>query len=466
MSRTETYERTPRGFVPSRDHLHNLVNREAPVASHAERGLLSCLMIDRRCYPSVAEIIDGPDAFNHAGYAILYAEISSLIDGGSVVDIPTLCDRLKLKGVLDGMGGEAGLIDIVETESKVSIPTAVERAKAIAEAHGRRKLADLGGNLIHNAHESRESLADIIDRASREVLELGRIGERQTAKTGVATASQLMQLTYDELMAAEGAPQGTSTGFTPYDEITSGGLHDGELTIIAGRPSMGKSALASNMAQNMALIDGVPVGLFSLEMNKRELAWRMMAGEANVPLQNIRRNTLAGLEVERLGIAASNLSSAPLYIDDTPGLSLMGLRNRARRMVAEWGVRALFVDYLQLMRDPGAENRLQEVSSISRGLKQLARELALPVVCLSQLNRAPEQRDGHRPRLSDLRESGSIEQDADVVGFVYRQDYYSRHDPSYEPDYMAEVIIAKQRNGPTDTVRLAWNRATTTFREP
>jgi replicative DNA helicase len=237
------------------------------------------------------------------------------------------------------------------------------------------------------------------------------------------------------------------------------------MIIIAGRPSMGKTAVALNIAENMA-IRGVAVGVFSLEMSKHQLVERLLSSRSGIDLHRLRRMMLGKEHYSRLFSACGDLREAPMYVDDLAGSTLLQIRARARRMVAKHGVKAIFIDYIQLITTGGRiESRQQEVSAISRGLKALARELSVPVVCLSQLNRSPEQREGHRPRLSDLRESGSLEQDADVVAMLHREDYYHKGDDEYDPTHTAELIIAKQRNGPTDVIKLSWIEQCTRFKD-
>jgi len=255
---------------------------------------------------------------------------------------------------------------------------------------------------------------------------------------------------------------GLETGFYELDEMTNG-LQNGEMIIVAARPSMGKTAFALNVAEHIAANNQKPVAVFSLEMGRQQLAQRLLCSRSTVDAHKLRRNTLSRDDFGRLAQAVGQLSEAPLYIDDTPGLTLLGLRAKARRLAARHDIAAIFVDYLQLMSAPGSESRQQEVSTISRGIKALARELSVPVVCLSQLNRQAEAREGHRPRMSDLRESGSIEQDADVVMMLHREDYYHRGEDGYEMTHVAELIIAKQRNGPTGAVKLQFDGATTRF---
>ena len=297
-----------------------------------------------------------------------------------------------------------------------------------------------------------------MDKAERAIFE---IAESKTTRDA-AELGELLQETYDKLQSDEGMRTGIETGFGELDEMTNG-LQPGELIIVAARPSMGKTVLALNMAEYMSATSKQPCAVFSLEMSRQQLAQRLLCSRSGVDSHKLRRNMLGPDDFGKLALTVGELSEAPLYIDDTPGLTLLGLRAKSRRLAAKHDIKAIFVDYLQLMSAPGSESRQQEVSNLSRGIKALARELNVPVICLSQLNRAAEQREGHRPRMSDLRESGSIEQDADVVMMLHREDYFHRGEEDYEDTNTAEVIMAKQRNGPTGTVKLHFHGSTTRF---
>ena len=315
----------------------------------------------------------------------------------------------------------------------------------------------------------------VLDRAEARIFKIAE----HAVGMDIAKLPALLQQEMDRMLAEEGRSiTGISTGFHDLDDLTSG-LQKGEMIVVAARPSMGKTALALNLAEQIAFGGSphdekgpaTPVAIFSMEMSRGQLAQRLICARSAVDSHKMRRNMLNRDEVQQVFQACSELNDAPIYIDDTAGLSIMALRAKARRLVAQYGVRCLIIDYLQLMSAPQAakENRQQEVSAISRGVKALARELNLPVICLAQLNRAAETREGHRPRMGDLRESGSIEQDADVIMLLHREDYYHVGDDEWMSENqdkvgVAELIIAKQRNGPTDTVKLTWDRTTTRFR--
>ncbi|KPK82691.1 MAG: hypothetical protein AMJ81_09495, partial [Phycisphaerae bacterium SM23_33] len=285
-----------------------------------------------------------------------------------------------------------------------------------------------------------------------------QIASRQVGDHAVSLEN-LLQHTFENLSNADGSMvTGVATGYYKLDELTSG-LQNGEMIVVASRPSMGKTALACNMAEYMAVEDGRPVLLFSLEMSKEQLAQRFLCARSRYNSQKLRRGNISPEDWTRLQMAAGDLEKAPIFIDDSADLNILRLRAKARRMKASHDIQCIFADYLQLMAPMSQgrnDSRQQQIAEMSRGLKALARELKTPVVVLSQLNRGPEDREGHRPRMSDLRESGAIEQDADVVILLHREDYYHRGEAEYVPNGVTEVIVAKQRNGPTDTIRLAF----------
>lgn len=440
-------------FVPTADHLRDLVARDQPAAVNAERGLLSCLMQRPDLYPAVAEILT-PDSFYHAGYAALYGSLSSIIDRGGHPDPPALEAELSQRGVLQGLGGIEGVLEVWDTEASPCAEVAAERAHAIAECAARRRMADVGARMIANAHSTKHTLPKLVDFAGRDVLELSALVEGRGGATGMSTAADAVPAMMKALTDPEARPTGIPTGYPDLDALIVG-LVPGSLTIVGARPSQGKTALLLNIAR-MVADQGTPGGVFSMEMSRGELLERLLSAEAGVPGDDIRHRRTSHFDRESLDVAGRTLSSYPLVIDDTPALTLMQLRNRARRMVLDHGAKWLGVDYLQLMTDPGNNSRQEEVSALSRGIKALARELSVPILCLSQLNRSAEGRQGHRPKMSDLRESGSIEQDADVIWLLHREDYYHQGEADYTPNNVAEVIIAKQRNGPTGVVRMDW----------
>ncbi len=442
--------------------LAQLFDKLPPHALEAECALLGSMILDWHVIGEVIQLVQGPQDFYKPAHARIYSILVELYDANQPVDMVHLNQRLVDLGELERVGGLDYLIQLAE--SVPSAAAAAHYARIVHEKALLRRLIDAAGKILHDAYHSAEPVSDLLSAAEQEIFRLAEFGEaRDTSHLKV-----LLQELYARLEAHDGRPvTGLETGFFELDELTNG-LQRGEMIIVAARPSMGKTALALNMAEHIAITRKQPVVVFSLEMSKQQLAQRLLCSRSGVDLHRLRRNMLSTDEFARLASTVGELSDAPFFIDDTPGLSLLQLRAKARRLAARHDIAAVFVDYLQLMAVPGAESRQQEVSLLSRGIKAMARELDVPVVCLSQLNRAPELREGHRPRMSDLRESGSIEQDADVVMMLHREEYYHT-EPDWKqenPDSVgtAEVIITKQRNGPTGTVKLTFDGPTTRFK--
>jgi len=323
-----------------------------------------------------------------------------------------------------------------------------------------RELIGAAGEVLTEAMEDSGNVAEKLDRAEQKIF---AVTEKKISSSA-ASMKEILTETFEAIDKRQGHHvTGLPTGFAELDDLTCG-LQNGEMIIIAGRPSMGKTSFAMNIAEHIGADNSIPVAIFSLEMSRQQLAERMLCSRGMIDSQLVRKGMVNDSQYQELVHAASELSEKPIYVDDTPGITPLELRGKARRLRSRYGIRAIFIDYLQLMSMGGSvESRQQEVSEISRYLKALARELTLPVVVLSQLNRATEGREGHRPRMSDLRESGSIEQDADVIMLLHREDYYHKGEMDYEETSGAEVIIAKQRNGPTDTVELSFNGTYTRF---
>jgi replicative DNA helicase len=348
------------------------------------------------------------------------------------------------------------------------VPTAANveyHAQIVRERSTRRRLIEVSTEVVHEAFEGRTTAGELLDLAESRIFQLSQ----ERTRDGFVRIKELLWPTMERIESMKGGSgvTGVPSGFSDLDEITSG-FQNSDLIIVAARPSMGKTAFTLNIAQHVAIEHGIPVAVFSLEMSKESLVQRMLTSEARIDAQRIRKGQLRDEDYPRLARAAGILSSAPIWIDDSPGITLLEMRSKARRLRAEGGVGLVVVDYLQLMSGPSSsESRQQEVSMISRGLKALAKELAVPVVALSQLSRAPEQRtgDNKRPQLSDLRESGAIEQDADLIMFLYRQEFYDgpidKDGNSLEGK--AEVIVGKQRNGPTGIVNLFFHKQYTRF---
>ncbi len=319
-----------------------------------------------------------------------------------------------------------------------------------------RQLIAASNDCLRDAYAPHEQAEVILDRAEKRIFEI--------TEKKVGNAIEPMEKVLHEVfeMIENRGQRGVETGFHELDDMMNG-LQNGEMIIVAARPSMGKTAFALNLMEHMAADHRLPCGIFSLEMSKQQLAQRMLCSRGQIDAHKLRKGMLNSQEYTKLASIVGELAKAPIWVDDSAGLTPLDLRAKARRLKLKHDVKCIMIDYMQLMDNHGAENRQQEISEISRTVKAIARELNIPVICLSQLNRQSEGREGHRPRMSDLRESGSIEQDADVILLLHREDYYKMQDPDFIPDNQAEVIIAKQRNGPTGTVKLAFLSKTTRF---
>jgi replicative DNA helicase len=453
---------------PARDPYRD---RRPPYSEDAEQAVISAMMMDRNAIVRAAEFAD-ETMFYREPHRRIFRAVLALNERGSVVDVLTLADELAVRGELDAVGGKdylTLLVDAVPTSANVEYHAKIVREKALM-----RRLIETSTEIVQEAYEGRAPSSEMLDRAEQKIFQIN-----QTRKS--EGFHRIKELTWfameriEELSRHGQDVTGVPSGFTDLDKLTLG-FQRSELIIVAARPSMGKTAFVLNTAQNAAYLGHVPVAIFSLEMAKEQLITRMLAAEGWVDAQKLRSGKLSDDDFRNLGKASGILGSLPIWIDDTPGLTALEIRSRARRLKAENNIGLIIIDYLQLIQGPtDSESRQQEISYISRSLKILARELMVPVVCLSQLSRAPEQRTGEnkRPQLSDLRESGAIEQDADVVMFLYRPEYYEgSHDEKGEPrrlqdgtplEGLTEVIVGKQRNGPTDTVRLFFHKRYTRF---
>jgi replicative DNA helicase len=448
-------------FNPQKSELGKLFDKLPPQALEMEMHVLGAMILDRSVCGEVVQILKGPDDFYKPAHAAIYQVLVSLYDQNQPTDLVQINQKLRDLGQLESVGGTDYLVSLAE--SVPSAASAAYSARAVRDKAVLRQLIDAAGKILVQAYGSADAAVAQVDLAEQQIF---RLAEFQ-APDQATDIGKLVDEEYHRLEAMDGQYlNGLDTGFLDLNKLT-GGLQKGEMVIVAGRPSMGKTAFALNIAEHLAVVAKQPVAVFSLEMSKQQLAQRLLCSRSGVNSQRLRSNTLGGDEFNKLAHAAGELTGAPMYIDDTPALSLLALRAKARRLAARFDIKALFVDYLQLMTCVGSESRQQEVSEISRGLKALARELNVPVVCLSQLNRQPEAREGHRPRMGDLRESGAIEQDADVVLMLHRESYF-HNEPEWAQEHpdeinLAEAIIAKNRNGPTDTVRLTFDGNTTRF---
>ena len=463
MSGSVTRRGSRRDDIRDDRSLSDLFNALPPCAVEAEMSLLGSVILDPDVCGDVVQVIRGADDFSRPAHAELWSAILKLYDTHQSVDVVQLQQLMEDRGTLEQVGGLDYVVELAD--SVPSAANAVHYARIIREKSMVRQLIKASGDILREAYTNPESAADLLDEAEQRIFKIAQDSESRQA----VELSALIREAIERLEASDGQPlTGVGTGYGDLDVLT-GGFQPGELIILAARPSMGKTALALNIAEHIAS-RGEAVGVFSLEMSAGQLVQRVLASRSGVDGERMRRNALRSSEFRALCAACDEQRSAPMFIDDTPGLTLLQLRAKARRMKQQHGLNAIVIDYLQLMTSGHrTESRQQEVSEISRGVKALARELDVPVLCLSQLNRAAEQREGHRPRMSDLRESGSIEQDADVVMMLHREAYYHRdeewRDENPDKVNLAELILAKQRNGPTGTVKLNWDSRSTCFRE-
>jgi len=437
----------------------NIIGKIPPQNIEAEQSILGSLLLDKDAVINIADVL-GVDDFYRDDHAIIYDAILILFEKRHPIDLITLTDYLEKEKKLEEIGGASYLTTLVN-----SVPSAAHVKHYAEIVHTKatlRRLISAASNIIQFSYNEVEEIDSVLDKAESELFNVSQKFSRQY----FIPVKSILTETFDridELHKHKGKVSGVPTGFRDLDNLLAG-FQSSDLIIIAARPSMGKTAFALNIAQNVAVKDKIPVGVFSLEQSKEQIVDRIICGESGVDSWKLRTGNLSDEDFPKIGHAMAKLSEAPIYIDDSPMLNVMEIRTKARRLQSEKGLGLIIVDYLQLMqgrqssKDP---NRVQEISEISRGLKGLARELNVPVVALSQLSRAVENRPGHQPQLSDLRESGSIEQDADVVMFLYREDYY---DPETERQHITDLFIKKHRNGPIGQVELFFVAEQTRFR--
>lgn len=418
-------------------------------------GALGSMILDTQCVSEVIPILRSECFYRH-DHRQIFEAIIHLYEANKPVDLVLLRDELKRRGQLEQIGGVDYLVRVVE-----SVPSAangVFYAKIVRDKYMLRELITAAGEVCVNAYEDRGEVADTLDQAEQRIFEV----TQQKIVGHAVPIREILNKTFETIDQRSGSHiYGLATGYHDLDEIT-GGLQRSEMIVVAARPSMGKTALGLNIAEYVGTDDKKVAAVFSLEMSAQQLAERMLCGRSHIDSQKLRKSMLSEQERNYMLAAAQELSEGMLFVDDTPDLTPLELRAKCRRLKIQHDIQLVVVDYLQLMHVPGSESRQQEVSTISRHLKALARELDIPVVVLSQLNRSSEGREGHRPRMSDLRESGAIEQDADVVMLLHREDYY-HNEQGYEKTHVAEVIVAKQRNGPTGVVELTWMPEYTRF---
>ena len=421
-----------------------------PHDADAEQAVLSSILMDKDAAAEAFEVLKAEDFYSPENKAVFEAAYR-LYTKGEPIDVVTVKNQLEENGVFTEIGGVETLANIAgAVGSSVNVKS---YAKIVEEKSVLRRLIKLSGEISETSYKANDDINNILDRAEKGIFDV-----MQNRNTD--SFSSIMDVAFDTFSNIEKIYNssekitGISTGFTDFDAKTAG-LQKSDLILIAARPSMGKTAFVLNVAQYAAMREKVPVAIFSLEMSKEQLVNRMLCAEALVDAQKVRTGDLNNDDWNKLVEAMGRLSEAPIYIDDTPGITSMDIRAKCRRLKLEKGLGLVVIDYLQLMSGNGRnDSRQQEISEISRSLKAIAREIEAPVIALSQLSRACEARSDHRPMLSDLRESGAIEQDADLVAFLYRDEYYFPE--KTEKKNMAELIIAKQRNGPTGTVNLTW----------
>src|SRR5262252_5200160 len=432
--------------------------RTLPHNLEAERSVLGSILLHNDAFNLAAEVIDSGDFFRDA-HRRIFDRMVKLSERSDAIDLVTLKDELSRSGELDEVGGPAYIAALVD-----GVPRSMNvehYARIIKEKSTLRNLIFSANKILATAYDGAEEADVILDQAEHAIFAIaddkvrdGFVSMRDLAHSSLETI--------EKLSARKELVTGVPTGFTDLDEMTSG-LQSGDLVIVAARPSMGKTSLVLNMAQHVGTKTDMTVGIFSLEMSKEQLFMRLLTSEARIDAHRMRGGFLGERDWGRLSTAIGTLSEAKIFIDDTPSIGVLEMRAKCRRLASEHGLHLVIVDYIQLMQGRGRfENRTLELASISRSLKGLAKELQVPIVVLSQLSRAPESRSDHRPQLSDLRESGALEQDADVVVLIYRDDVYNK-DPNSPDAGTAELILAKQRNGPTGTVRLAFLREQTRF---
>ncbi len=430
--------------------------RPLPHNLEAERCVLGAILIHNDAFNVAAELVDARDFFRLA-HRQVFEGMVDLSERGQAIDLVTLRDELSRAGVLEAVGGPAYVASLVDG---VPRSTNVEHyARIVKERATLRNLIDSANRIVATAYAAQEDADVVLDRAEQEIFSIAE----DRVQAGFVPLSDLVEASFatiEKLHDLKNVVTGVPTGFVDIDEMTAG-LQPADLVIVAARPSMGKTAFALNIGLHVGTSGERTAGVFSLEMAKEQLFMRMLTSEARVDSHRFRTGLLTESDYGSLSDAMGRLAQARVFIDDTPGLGLLEMRAKSRRLKAEHGLDLIIVDYIQLMQGRGRfENRTQEIASISRGLKGLAKELNVPVVALSQLSRAPESRADRRPQLADLRESGALEQDADVVMFIFREEMYEE---TPENAGVAEIIIGKQRNGPTGTVRLAFLKQQTRF---
>jgi replicative DNA helicase len=432
------------------------LDRSLPHSLEAERAVLGAILLDNRLYDQAAELLTDSD-FHSEAHRKIFIRMEELSSSARAIDSVTLREALQKENDLEVVGGAAYIASLVDGVPRIS--NLVQYARIVKEKSILRRLIHSTNEILLRSYAAEDDPLALLEQAEQSIFKISQ----ERVRGGFVSLSDLLKATWENIHTLDERKElvtGVPSGFTDLDEMTSG-FQKSDLVILAGRPGMGKTSLALNIGQYAAIREGGTVGLFSLEMSAEQLVMRLLCGEARVDSHKVRSGFLSKADWQDLAKAMSRLAQAKIFIDDTPGISIVEMRSKSRRLMVEHGLDMVIIDYMQLMSAFSGnrqrfESRQQEISAISRALKGLAKELDIPVLALSQLSRAPEQRRGdHRPQLSDLRESGSIEQDADVVLFVFRPDLYAKDDEAEETG-VAEIIIGKQRNGPTGVVKLAF----------
>jgi replicative DNA helicase len=430
---------------------NEIIDKLPPQSVEAEMAVLGSMLLDRDATCIAIETLDAASFYKDA-HKKIYSAIIKLFDDNKAVDLVTVVEELKKTNALDDVGGPAYLANIAS-----SVPTSANishYAKIVKEKHILRNLINAATQIVSECYGTSQDADGLVDKAEKIIFDIAskKVDSRSSIPLRDVIRNSIE--TIDNLYQRKENITGLATGYRDIDMKTAG-LQRSDLIVVAGRPSMGKSALATCIVEHVGVVEKKPVAFFSLEMSKEQLVQRMLCSHARVDAHKVRTGFLSQADWPRLVTAAGKLSEAPIFIDDSPGITVMELRAKARRLKAKHDIQMVVLDYLQLMQGSSSksDNRQQEISDISRSLKALARELDVPVIAISQLSRAVEQRSDHRPQLSDLRESGAIEQDADLVVLLLREEYYN---PTEENKGIAEVIIAKQRNGPVGSLNLTF----------
>ncbi|WP_297965265.1 replicative DNA helicase [uncultured Anaerovibrio sp.] len=438
-----------------------MADRLPPQNIDAEQAVLSAMLIKKEAIAEVAQILK-PEDFYRDAHKIVYEAILTLFNKNEPADIVTVSEYLNNESLMEKVGGVTFITALANTVATAA--NVIYHAKIVREKSDLRHLINTATDIAGMAYESSDDVAEVIDKSEKMIME---VANRQNVSVFTPMRDIVME-TFDKinvLYESKGGLTGIPSGFSELDKLTSG-LQASDLILVAARPSMGKTAFTLNIGAHVAMKEHKTVAFFSLEMSKQQLVQRMLCSEGGIDSQKLRKGELDKTDWTKLVNVANKVAEAPLYIDDTAGITVMELRSKARRLKAEKGLDLIIIDYLQLMQGrtgkSSTDNRQQEISEISRSLKALARELSVPVIALSQLSRSVESRQIKRPMLSDLRESGSLEQDADIVMFLYREDYY---DPETVNKNITEVIVAKHRNGPVDTVKMFFKKEFTRFND-